>query len=81
MFEALFTNPVLRSLSLAENLLYVCPLLPELLQNNHVLTVLNLSGNKIRDDTIRFIGAALKSNQGLVTLNLNGTIRMPIIVK
>lgn len=65
-------NPILRSLSLAENLLYVCPLLPELLENNHVITVLNLSGNKIRDDTIRFIGPALKKNLGLVTLNFNG---------
>lgn len=65
-------NPILRSLSLAENLLYVCPLLPELLENNHVITVLNLSGNKIRDDTIRFIGPALKKNLGIVSLNLNG---------
>lgn len=71
LFEALFTNPILRSLSLAENLLFVCPLLPELLQNNHVMTVLNLSGNKVRDDTIRFIGPALKNNHGLVTLNLS----------
>jgi hypothetical protein len=44
LFSSLFSHPTLTKLSLAENLLYQCPMMAELLDHNHVLTHLNLSG-------------------------------------
>lgn len=71
LFSNLFNHPTLKKLSVAENLLYQCPMLAELLDHNHVLTHLNLSGNKIRDDTTIFVAPALKKNRGLVCLDVS----------
>jgi len=71
LFSSLFGHPTLRSLSLAENILYHCPMLAEFLENNNVIERLNLSGNKIRDDTIIFIAHSLKMNRSLISLNLS----------